>query len=282
MNFLEQTPAFIQGLSFILLYIIVFFLAKWIKNLFISFQLDEELTEKDNHAVSISVSGYFIGVTLVFIGALSGPSYDFVQDILLVSAYSIAGVLLLNLTRVVADKLVLPKFSIKKELIQDQNAGTGVVEGATYVASGLIIAGAIHGEGGGPVSALAFYGIGLVSQILFSKIYDWTSPYDVHDEIEQDNIAAGMGFAGGLIAIGIIVMKAISGNFTGWVEDLTTVGLDLLLVFGYLIGVRFIFDRYILRNTNLQSEIVRDRNLGAGLLEMTVAICFAVVLAYLI
>ena len=282
MDFLNDPPVLLKDISFVLLFIFIFFLGKWIKNLFSQFDLNEELTEKDNHAVSISVAGYFIGLTAIFAGAFDGPSYDFTTDILLVGGYSIAGIFLLNLTRLITDKLILYKFSMRKELIQDQNPGTGVVEAASFIASGMIIGGAIHGEGGGPFTAFVFYLIGLSCLVLFGLLYSWICPYSLHDEIEKDNTAAGLGFAGGLISIGIIIMKAISGNFISWSEDLQVLGTDILVVFVYLIAIRFIFDRFMLKNTDLQREIEVDQNLGAGLLEMCISICFSVVLAYMI
>jgi len=272
----------ISGGTYILIYVILFFLAKWVKGFFSNFNLDEELTIKDNYAVSVSASGYFLGITIIYIGVLDGPSYDFTQDVIEVAGYSLAGIVLLNLTRLINDKLILYKFSPNKEIIVDQNPGTGVVEAALYIASGLIIAGAIHGEGGGPLTAFIFFVLGQVSLIIFSLIYARLTPYDVHEEIEKDNVAAGLGFAGGLIAIGIIVMKAVSGDFTGWGYDLAKLGIDVAIVLVYLAGVRLIFDRFVLRNSNLVTEIVADKNIGAGLMEMFVSICFSVVLAYLL
>ena len=271
----------LSGLSFIALYVFIFFLAKWMKGLLSSFNLDEQLTEKDNVAVAVSVSGYFIGITLIFAGALSGPSADSLgMDLLVVGAYALGGIVLLNLSRVVNDKLILYKFSLTKEIIEDQNPGTGVVEAAAYIASALIIAGSIHGEGGGIMTTLVFYAIGQACLVLFGLLYARLTPYSVHDEIEQDNLAAGLGFSGGLIAIAIILMRAVSGDFVSWGEDLVAVGIDVSIIFVYLIGVRLIFDRFVLRNSDLMTEISKDRNVGAGLLEMVVAICFSLVLFF--
>lgn len=282
MKLINDPSLILPGILYIILYFILFFFAKWLKGLMAKFNMDEELTHNDNYAICTSMVGYFIGMTVIYVGALSGDGKGLWEDVLEVAAYALGGILLLNLSRIINDKVILFKFSVHKELVEDQNVGTGVVEAATYIASGLVIAGAISGEGGGPLAALVFYAIGQLCLIIFSLIYDRLSPYPVHDEIEKDNIAAGLGFAGGIISIGIILMRAVSGDFQGWVEDLTTVGLDVLIIFVYLMGVRLVFDRFILRNSNLTTEIVQDRNLGAGLLEMFVSICFSVVLAFII
>ena len=268
--------------GYVLMYVGIFFFSKWLKGMFASYRLDEQLTEYDNNAVSVSYSGYILGVTAIFIGALSGPSTDVLTDFINVAGYSLAGVLLLNLARLVNQRLILYKFSVEKEIIHDQNPGTGVVEAGAYLATGLIIGGSVHGNGGGPLTALVFYLIGQLCLVLFALLYARVSNYDVHEEIEKDNVAAGMGFAGGLISIGIIIMRAVSGDFHCWFEDLITLGLDVVIIFVYLIVIRFVFDRFVLRNSNLNTEITEDQNFGAGLLEMMVAISFSIVLAYLI
>lgn len=300
-SLLPDFNTIIINFLFILSYIGLFFIAKWLKGIFSSYNLDEQLTHYDNNAVSVSAAGYFVGVTAVFIGAIleSSPSMtmaeraafrpevatldlDALIDLASSIAIAIGGILLLHVARLVNQKAILTEFSVDKEIIKDQNPGTGVVEAACYVASGLIIAGSLHGEGGGLGTSLIFFIIGQVCLILFARLYAKLTPYSVHDEIEKDNLAAGLGFAGGLISIGIIVMQAVSGNFSGWVEDLTSLGLEVLVVFVYLIAVRVIFDKLILRNSDLNTEIAQDQNIGAGLLEMVVAICFSLVLFFII
>lgn len=280
---MELLTNLLPPLSYLGLYILIFFLAKWINGLLCKFNLDEQLTDKDNVAVAVSVAGYFVGITIVYVGALTGPpGPSLAHDMVAIGGYALGGILLLNLSRILNDKLILYKFSPHKEIVEDQNPGTGVVEAAAYIASALIIAGAIHGEGGGILSAVVFYAIGQVCLVLFGLVYAKVTPYSIHDEIEKDNLAAGLGFSGGLIAIGLIIMRAVSGDFTGWVTDLQALGLDILIIFVYLLGVRFVFDRFILRNSNLQTEIATDRNVGAGLLEMLVSICFSAVLFYIL
>ncbi|GAB4414953.1 MAG: hypothetical protein OHK0039_23170 [Bacteroidia bacterium] len=276
------------NLGYLALYVALFFFAKWLKGRLSGYNLDEQLTEYDNPAVAVSVSGYFMAVTAIFAGAVMAPMGvtgvlpDTVwwEDFLLVTAYTLGGILLLQVARVINNKLILYKFSVEKEIVKDQNPGTGVVEGAAYLASGLIIGGSISGEGGGPLVSLVFYLLGQLCLVLFAWIYVRIAPYSIHDEIERDNTAAGLGFAGALVSIGIIVMRAVSGGFGGWAHDLAELGLDVLVVFVYLIGVRLVFDKLILQRSDLQQEIAQDRNISAGLLEMVVAICFSVVLFF--
>lgn len=277
-----QFEPILYAISIIVLYVVIFFLSKWIKGLFSPFNLDEELTERDNVAVAVSASGYFAGITIIFVAAHSGPITGLVEDLISTSAWSLAGILLLNLSRVINDRLILYKFTPVKEMIREHNVGTGVIEAGAYIASALVIGGSIHGEGGGPETAIVFYLIGQICLVLFGILYRRLTPYSLREQIEQKNTAAGLGFAGGLISIGIIIMRAVSGHFTGWAEDLSTLVLDIGIIFIYLIAVRLIFDKLILRNSDLNTEIANDKNLGAGLLEMVVSICFSVALFYVL
>jgi len=279
----EYVPeAWISSFSLLFVYIVLFTLAKWINHLTLPYHLNKQLTEEDNPAVAVSLVGYFVGVTVIYIGAVDGEGYGLLLDMMLVSAYSLGGILCLNLSRWINDKLILSKFSVTKEIIEDRNAGTGIVQAASYIASGLVIAGAVHGEGGGAVSALVFYVVGQVILIVFAWIYEKVTPYSFHDEIEKDNLAAGLGFSGGMIAIGIIIMKATSGDFESYADHFSTLAFDIALILVYIVFVRYFFDKVIIPGADLSDEISQDKNIGAGLMEMFVSISFATVLFFVL
>ena len=92
----------------------------------------------------------------------------------------------------------------------------GVVVCASYIATGLVIFGAVSGEIGGIVTTLVFWVLGQVALVLAGLVYEWITPYSIHDEIEKDNVAAGVAFAGALVGIGVIVFHASAGNFISW------------------------------------------------------------------
>lgn len=271
---------FLHSGSLLLLFMIIMLLSKMVNDWLTPFSVDDELTQKDNVAFAVSVGGYFVATTIVYVGALIGPSKGIFQDLIAVGGYSILGIILLNLSRYVNDKCILYKFSNVKEIITDQNVGTGAVQFGSYIASGLIVAGAISGEGGGIVTALAFFLLGQLALVLFTKVYNVITPFDIHEEIEKDNVAAGVAFGGALIALGIILMKGASGDFISWQYNLKTFGLDALLIFILLPIVRIFFDKIIIPKSDLNHEIKNDKNLGAGILEALVMISFAVILFF--
>ncbi len=271
----------LQATSFLGLFLAILVLAKLANDLLTPYSIDLQLTKRDNLALSVSLAGYFIAVVIVFLGALLGPSRGLAIDLLSVGGYSIGGLLLLNVSRFVNDKLILRKFSNVKEIIEDQNTGTGAVQFGSYVASGCIIAGAIHGVGGGPLSALVFFVLSQILLVIFGLLYNALTPYDVHEEIEKDNVAAGVAFGGGLVALGIVLMRASSGSFVGWGVNLRNFGIDAALIFVLLPLMRVFFDRIILPGARLDTEISKDRNVGAAFLEAGVMVSFSSVLFFL-
>jgi uncharacterized membrane protein YjfL (UPF0719 family) len=275
-------PKIVAPLSLLLLYLIVFWVSKWAANKFTPYDINKEISEKHNKAIAISLSGYFIAVTIIFVSVLVGPSHGIVQDLILVGGYSVVGIILLNVSRVINDKLILYKFKNKSELVDDQNEGTGAVVAGSFIASGLVVAGAVHGEGGGIVTAIAFFAVGQLALILFSKVYNLITPYDIHDEIEKDNVAAGIAFGGALIALGIILMNGASGNFISWGYNLSRFALISCGALIVLPIFRYIMDKCLIPHYDLNHEIHNDRNISAGILELVMVVCFASIVFFVI
>ncbi|WP_020527217.1 DUF350 domain-containing protein [Flexithrix dorotheae] len=274
---------FVSALSFLGLFIFTFLVARWVISIISPFSINEEITKNKNVALAISLSGYFIGMTAVFIGVYDRPfSGEWMDDIQHIGGYSLLGVILLNISQFINDKLILYQFSNHKKIIEDRNLGTGIVQAASYIASGLVIGGALNSPGGNIITSLAFFVFGQACLVLFSLLYEWLTPYSVHREIEEKNTAAGLGFSGGFISIGIIVMKGVSGEFLSWSDNLSLLAFNVEIIFIYLIFVRFFFDKIIIPHVDLNKQISVEKNTGAGLLEFIISVSFSLVLFYII
>ena len=153
--------------------------------------------------------------------------------------------------------------------MQDQNCGTGVVEFAIFIATGLNIFGALYGLGGSIVTAVVFWFVGQIALILASKYYNFITQYNIHEQIENDNVAVGIGFAGALIAIGNLLRAASAENFISWQDNLPTfilfIGVGIIL----LPVIRVLTDRILLPGRSLSDELVNQvkPNQGAAFLE---------------
>ena len=290
LDVLEHIP---RGLVYVAMGVVVMVLARVAQDLTTPYRIQEQLDQKDNVALALSISGYYLGVIIIFLGALYQPfaividdglgfTADYWRDVGLVFVYSIVGILALNVARIIVDRLVLYDFRTVDEIITDHNAGTGVVEFAVYIAVGLVIAGSISGEGGGPETAAAFLIMGLAALILYTLFYEWTTSFDIHEEIERDNVAVGVALAGNLIAIGIVVFKAVFGEFVGWSESIIAFLVYAVLGFVLLYAIRFLVDLALFPRVKLSDELAVDRNLGAAFIEGSALIGVSLILFFAI
>ena len=82
--------------------------------------------------------------------------------------------------------------------------------------------------------------------ILTGLVYEWITPYSIHTEIERDNVAVGVSFAGALIAMGNILGFAASEEFFSWQRNVLAFGSYALVGLVFLPAVRFATDKLLL------------------------------------
>ncbi len=279
----------IGTIVYILSAFIILFIGKKVYDILHSdISVKNELVDKDNFAFALAHTGYLIGLLLALGGAIVGPSGGLVNDLIDIGVYGGLGIVLLNLSLLINDKIILHKFCVQKEIIEDRNAGTGVIEAASSVAAGLIIFGAVTGEADklttGLLTAVVFWAIGQFLLVLTSYVYNLITPYNIHDEIEKDNVAVGIGFAGAIIAIANLIRFGIQGEFVGWSNLFTEVGIDVLIGLILLPIIRLITDKILLPGAKLTDEIVNQEkpNCGAALIEAFAYIGGSVLLTWCI
>ncbi|MCB9538858.1 MAG: DUF350 domain-containing protein [Myxococcales bacterium] len=277
------------------------------------YDVDHQLTEADNPAVGTALFGYLGGLVIVFAALLATPAVDVGEpadvawDLAELAIYGALAIVLLKLSGWLNDRLILHRFENKKELVDDRNVGAGAVLCGSYLASGLVLAGAFSGRVDPELIdattragvllheltvALAFYALGQVALALYGVLYQAVTPVNVHDAIERDyeadgrkhggNMAAGVAFGGNLAALGVLLYGGARIDFTGWGDN--------LLAFGVVCGVGFVLlpvwrvfvDRVLLGKANLDKEIFEDRNVNAALLETIAMIGLAAVIVLVV
>ena len=259
----------LTGFLYLAVVLVLLAVGKWVYDaLHRRFVLRTELIEKDNLAVALAVGGYYLGLVIVLGGVVSGPaSFSVLDDVIGLVIFGLLGIVLLNLSAWINDKVVFSKFDNEKEIVEDRNAGMGAIEGGNYVAVGLITAGAMSGEGG-LLPGLVFWVSGLVALVIAGLLYDKITSYDLHDQIEKDNVAVGVAFAGVLVGFGNIIRLAGEGDFVSWNESLTEFGYYTVVGLILLPLIRIFADKVLLPGASLSDELVKDRpNLGAGFIE---------------
>lgn len=259
-----------NGAAMLAAFFTLFFLGKVVNDLLhSSYNLTKELVERDNPAMGVAMAGYYFGLVIAIGGAMVGESNGLKQDLLDVAIYGSSCIVLLNLSWLLADKLILRKFSITKELVDDQNIGTGAVVAGVCLASGLIIHGAVEGDGGNLLTVLVYWTIGQLCLVAAERVYCLITSYDDHEQIERDNVAAGVSFGGALTGMGIVIGLAGTGDFVSWQDNLpeylgyALIGLALLPI------VRCLADKVLLPTVKLCDEIAHQErpNLGAAFIE---------------
>ena len=272
------------------------------------YDVDGQLVVADNPAVGVSLFGFLGGVIIAVAGILATDEHDGLKrtlgwDVFETLAFGVLAILLLRLAGVINDRLILHNCENKKELVEDRNVGVGALLCGSYLASGLVLAGAFSGrlpliakgtskwaslgvEAG--VAVGAFLAAQLVL-VLYGQLYQRISKHHPLVAIENDyevngvryggNTAAGIAMGGNLAAVGVILWGACRGDIYDWGHFalrfalITGVGLLLLVLWRALV-IKVFF-----RKLDLNREIYVDRNSNAALLEAAALIGFAVALA---
>lgn len=277
--------------GYLLLAVMLLLTAKKVFDLATPFALDVQLTEKDNPAVGILLTGFLLGVAAIICAAFSGdgalvPSWAaFIDEAGVVVIYALLGMVCLFAAGILNDKIVLRQFCNRREIIENHNTAVATVMATTYVGSGLIIAGGIHGSLT-LTSALTAFAVGQLLLLVFAGIYQAITSYD--DQVElgaNKNLAAGLAVGGNLLAFSLVLMKALSFDVVN--VELWTVADRLLHVLYYaaagcvlLVVTRIINDRLFLPGSGLSKEIAEDRNISAGLVEAGLAVAMGCALVF--
>ncbi len=256
-----------------------------------TFSVDAELTEKDNPALGITVSLYMLGLAIGLSGTVAGIRHDDPWVLVPVMLYAAVSIGLMRLSVIINDRLILNRFQIVKEIVQDRNCGTGFVVGGSCVATGLILQAswtvANPGEtfliqiGSGLMYSLIYFVIGQILLVIGGKVYALITPYDVHKCIEDDdNTAVGLSFCGFLIGLGIIGWRAIFRSTEDVLADVLIALWIMILGLMLMVAVRILVDNVILPQRPLIKEVVEQRNVAAGAI---VCVCFiAIAIIYVI
>ena len=257
--------------------LVLVWIAKQLWGVVLKRDMDQELTTHDNPAAALTVAGYFMGVFIALAGVAASPPQGLVADLVSFATFGVAGVAVLFASLFAAP--LVGGIKLQRDIVENHNIGAGIVLFATFVATGTIFSGAVRGEGAGLnawLALLVFQLLGQVVLAIMAHVFEYITPYDLHNEIvEGKNLAAAAGYAGALVAMGIILHNAVLGDFVNWQTDLHGFAvwcLPLLLLW----PVRaLVVNGVLLGFKNLNHEIAVDRNVGAGVIEASTYIGFA-------
>lgn len=272
-----------RALLYLLMILAVFYIAKKSFEWLAPYDLNEQLTTADNKAVAVAFSGYLFGVGVILLSVLQGEEQQgdaasvalaWLGDMGWTVGWCLGGIALMHVARLINDKLVFYRFSNVKELVEDRNVGTGAVECGSYIGSGLIIHAALSGESAGVVdgilSTLLLFAVGQIFFILFGLLYQGVTRFDLHEQIEKDNAAAGVSAGMNSVAMGVLLSGYIKAS-----DSLPGFGVWFLIAVFLLLTSRYMVDKWMLPGALLDEEIEHDKNWGAACVEGAAAIAIA-------
>jgi len=277
------TEIFLQPSSvFILLGLVLLIAARFLKEKVSAYALDQELTERDNKAVAVENAGFFLAVLLLiaqtYQSSTTGEESPLYLECFAAIGWSLFAVVLLLVSAWINDRFLLHSFCNTKELVEDRNVGTGAVIAGSYLASAFIIGASFQGGSLGNLwldvlDTLVYFTVGQVAFLALGVVYQKGSKFDVHAEIEKDNIAAGVAFGAHLLAMGMILGSHILRS-----DSLVSLAVWAVLGMVSLLATRVLVDRLLLPKSPLDHEIQVDRNWGAALIEGVCVIGLAVLI----
>ncbi len=290
--------ATLTGLGQGLIYVIIGLFFIWLVKRADDFRTkdfdDDTHIDDGNVAVGLRRAGLYLGIAIALSGAMKGDSNGIFLDIiqLVVDGFIITGFMFAS--RFINDLIMLGNLNNDKECIKTfqqpdgsevtGNTAVGMVEAGMYIATGFILNGSLSGGGGtfiqGIASAILFFIVGQITLLIFGLLYELITPFNVRDEIKNNNLAAGIGLGGVLIALGIILMSSISGPFTGWGNDLAGFGIYAVFGIAMLLIFRKIADKLLLPTTNIATEIKEDKNVAALIVIQSAVNAIAIIIAF--
>ncbi len=257
----------------VLAVIVLLIIARVVFRLVLGQSVTDTLIHRDNKAAAVSLCGFLLGVINVVIPILSGPSHSFWADVKGVLAYGVGGIVAMAVASMIFEQYSRATGVPLREQIAAGNLSAGIVDGAIHLASSQIVAGALTGDGGSIVPTVVFWLAGVVALVVLTHIFRMLTSYDDADLIKNGNVAAALGCAGLIVAIGMMVGSAVSGSFTGYADSFRQFGVALLVVLilypvrQIIVQMLFLGAGFTFKGGRLDHEIAEDRNVGAGLLE---------------
>ena len=174
---------------------------------------------------------------------------------------------------------------LKDELARN-NAAAGIAAAGQLLASALVTSRAIAGSDlHGIGLSLTFFVLAQATLLVFVSLFRALTTYDDAEQIHGENVAASVSYAGVTVAIGIVVARAVEGDFEGWLTSLKGYG-GVLLSLAALWPVRQLFVQSILlrgplhlRGGALDVAIAERRSTGMAALEAASYLATALAIA---
>jgi len=238
------------------------------------FSLDKALCDPRNNAVATSLAAYTFAQGLLLVGIAVCPNENpgmHAADMLL---WQTVGCALLLIAFKVNDVVLLFHINNTQMLIQN-NMAVALLEGGSFIACGIVLRATLTGGGDDGESAygdamaftVLYWILCQVLLIVFAFLNRLITKFDDWDEYKNNNASAGL--SSGITLVALAVAMAFPIMYYESIIIFLPIALTATVA---LIIVRFIVDIAVLPGDRLDSEISKDKNWGAALIEGAVAV----------
>jgi uncharacterized membrane protein YjfL (UPF0719 family) len=239
----------------------------WVSGKIEGYDPVNEILRRDNPALGLRYALFAIATVLAVLGIFDRAQGD--SGVWLFSQHAILAVLLIYLSRFLNDWLILYHFDNNREVVQEKNFTVALVEGATYLASAYIIAGAFDDWENGRLLAIIWFLIGQLLLIGLAFVYRAVDR-SIDAALDDQNLAAGISLASFLLAGGMVCGAVISGPSHGWRDDLVAVAVYIAAWMILMALAHIASDLLSFRSTRLREEVMEQRNIAAALFKAVI------------
>lgn len=253
-----------------------------------------ELTQKDNGAFGISLAGVVFGVTLVLSGVIPNSwTMELGEVGVAVAVYGVIGIGMMVLTRLIFDRIALPRISIRDEIVKG-NSAAAIIDAGNVIAAALVIRAVMAWTPTTNFEAIIdLVKLYVVSQVLLTvvamihvRLFTMHGVDDrtMQDEIHDGNTALALRMSGRRIGIAFAITAA--SNLMVYelygVDKLLLqwAGISLLVILALTI-LSWIATRIILWGMNVNDEVINQRNVALGAVQGTVYVALGILLSSL-
>lgn len=251
----------------ILLLLIVLAGFLWLTGKMEGYDPVNEMLFRDNPALAIRYALFAIAVIFAVLGIFDRTQGD--SGAWLFTQHAILAVLLIHLSRYLNDWLILYHFSNNHEVVEEKNVAVALVEGATYLASAYVVAGAFYDWENSLAMAIVWFLIGQALLIVMAALYRAVDR-DIDAALDQQNLAAAISLGGFLLSAGMVCGAVISGPSEGWRHDMIIVAAYLIAWTVLMLVTHWLSDLLRFHSTRLRDEVMEQRNIAAALFKAVI------------
>lgn len=263
---------------------------RYLQGLMAGVNSTHELSEKDNFAFGVSISGNALALALIMAGVVTGEGLpSLLDEAIHVSSYALLGIVLLKIGTLINDKVIFHTFSLKEQ-VKAENMAAGTVQAANFIALGIIINASIKWvESDSLIGLLSVIVVFVLAQVLMlavtrirSSMYQKKHNGHVWQvALEKGNTALAIRYSGHIISTALAVGAA--GGFVGylqnaiWLSAIYWFGTSLVIMLALVLLSSFA-GRIVLAGINCSEEVDKQQNLGVAYIEAAIYVAVALII----